>query len=109
MRLWLARKSDVPLREQLVAQLVLAILSGDLRPGQRLPSTRELARRFQLHPNTVSAAYTELERQGWGESRRGSGVYVQAEASGDAAAAERIGAEAAARLLARGAAALLAR
>lgn len=77
MRLWLARKSDVPLREQLVAQLVLAILSGDLRAGQRLPSTRDLARRLKLHPNTVSAAYTELERQGWGESRRGSGVYVR--------------------------------
>lgn len=77
MRLWLARKSDIPLREQLVAQLVLAILSGDLRPGQRLPSTRDLARRLKLHPNTVSAAYTELERQGWGESRRGSGVYVR--------------------------------
>ncbi len=77
MRLWLARKSDIPLRDQLVAQLVLAILSGDLRPGQRLPSTRDLARRLKLHPNTVSAAYTELERQGWGESRRGSGVYVR--------------------------------
>lgn len=84
MRLWLARRSDVPLREQLVAQLVLAILSGDLRPGQRLPSTRDLARRFKLHPNTVSAAYTELERQGWGESRRGSGVYVRERKPGKA-------------------------
>ncbi len=38
MRLWLARKSDIPLREQLVAQLVLAILSGDLRPASACPA-----------------------------------------------------------------------
>jgi DNA-binding transcriptional regulator YhcF (GntR family) len=76
MRLWFARGSAVTLREQLVTQIVLAILSGDLRGGQRLPSTRELARRFRLHPNTVSAAYGELEEQQWVVFRHGSGVYV---------------------------------
>jgi GntR family transcriptional regulator len=60
---------------------VLAILSGDLRPGERLPSTRELARRFALHPNTISAGYRQLEREGWTEQRRGSGVYVRSDAS----------------------------
>src|ERR1700722_6822652 len=75
MRLWFARGSAVTLREQLVTQIVLAILSGDLRGGQRLPSTRALARRFRLHPNTVSAAYGELEKQRV-RFRRGSGVYV---------------------------------
>ena len=34
--------------------MVLAILCADLRPGERVPSTRELARRFALHPNTVN-------------------------------------------------------
>lgn len=77
MRIWLARNSDVPLREQLVAQVVLAILSGEVHAGQRLPSTRELARRLKLHPNTVSAAFGQLEREGWVESRRGSGVYAR--------------------------------
>src|SRR5450755_755997 len=52
------------------------ILSDDLAPGQRLPSTRELARRFRLHPNTVSAGYRQLERERWVEFRHGSGVYV---------------------------------
>jgi GntR family transcriptional regulator len=47
-------------------------------PGQRLPSTRELARRFHLHPNTVSAGYRQLQRDRWVEFRRGSGVYVRA-------------------------------
>ena len=76
MRLWFAHGSAVTLREQLVTQIVLAILSGDLKAGQRLPSTRELARRFRLHPNTVSSAYRELKQQQWVEFRHGSGVYV---------------------------------
>src|ERR1700676_1195699 len=78
MQLWFARGSEVTIREQLVTQVVLGILSGDLAAGQRLPSTRELARRFNLHPNTVSAGYRQLERDRWVEFRRGSGVYVRA-------------------------------
>ncbi len=77
MQLWFARGSEVPIREQLVAQVILGILSDDLAPGQRLPSTRELARRFRLHPNTVSGGYRQLEREGWVKLRHGSGVYVR--------------------------------
>src|ERR1700690_3247326 len=77
MQLWFARGSDITIREQLVTQVILAILSDDLAPGQRLPSTRELARRFRLHPNTVSAGYRQLERERWVEFRHGSGVYVR--------------------------------
>ena len=86
MRLWLSRNSEVPLREQLVRQVMLGIVSDDLKPGQRLPSTRELARRFRIHSNTVSAAYRDLERRGWIEFRKGSGVYVRAFAEDGAAA-----------------------
>src|SRR4030088_3575218 len=77
MQLWLSQGSEVSIREQLVTQVVLAILSDDLAPGQRLPSTRELARRFRLHPNTISAGYRQLERERWVEFRHGSGVYVR--------------------------------
>lgn len=84
MRLWLSKNGEVPLREQLTAQIVLGITSGDLPPGGRLPSTRELARRFKIHANTVSAAYRELEERGWLESRKGSGVYVRAGADASA-------------------------
>jgi DNA-binding transcriptional regulator YhcF (GntR family) len=77
MRLWFARGSEATLREQLVTQVILGILSDDLAAGQRLPSTRELARRFRLHPNTVSAGYRQLERERWVEFRHGSGVYVR--------------------------------
>jgi DNA-binding transcriptional regulator YhcF (GntR family) len=76
MQLWYAHAGKVSIREQLVTQVVLGILSDDLVPGQRLPSTRELARRFRLHPNTVSAGYRQLERERWLEFRHGSGVYV---------------------------------
>src|ERR1700683_3082335 len=77
MQLWFAHGTEVSLREQLVTQVILAILCDDLGPGQRLPSTRELARRFQLHPNTVSAGYRQLEQELWVEVRHGSGVYVR--------------------------------
>jgi DNA-binding transcriptional regulator YhcF (GntR family) len=76
MQLWLSKESDVPVREQLKAQIKLAILSHDLKPGQKLPSTRELARRFRIHANTVSAAYRELAGEGWVDLRAGSGIYV---------------------------------
>jgi DNA-binding transcriptional regulator YhcF (GntR family) len=77
VRLWFSSASEVPIYRQLVTQVVLAILSGDLNPGDRLPSTRELARRFSIHPNTISAGYRELAREGWTEFRHGSGVYVK--------------------------------
>jgi GntR family transcriptional regulator len=78
MRLWLNRTGEISLREQLRTQVVLGILCQELVPGARLPSTRELARRFGIHANTASAAYRELESEGWLEFRAGSGVYVQA-------------------------------
>jgi DNA-binding transcriptional regulator YhcF (GntR family) len=77
MQLWFARGTEVSIREQLVTQVVLGILGDDLAPGQRLPSTRELARRYHLHPNTVSAGYRQLARDRWVEYRRGSGVFVR--------------------------------
>jgi len=77
VRLWFSPASEVPIYRQLATQVVLAILSGDLKAGDRLPSTRGLARRFSIHPNTVSAGYRELADQGWVDYRRGSGVYVK--------------------------------
>ena len=76
MRLWLNRSAEISLREQLITQVVLGILTRGILPGQKLPSTRELARRFGIHPNTASACYRELERDGWLEFRHGSGVFV---------------------------------
>jgi DNA-binding transcriptional regulator YhcF (GntR family) len=77
IRLWLARGTTIPMREQLSAQLILGILSRRLAPGERLPSIRELGRRLKLHPNTISATYQDLEKRGWVSRRRGSGVFVR--------------------------------
>lgn len=76
MRLWLNRSAEISLREQLNTQVVLGILTREILPGQKLPSARELARRFGIHPNTASACFRELERDGWLEFRHGSGVFV---------------------------------
>jgi DNA-binding transcriptional regulator YhcF (GntR family) len=78
MRFWIARNGELPIREQLVRQTVLGILSQDLPPGARLPSVRAMARRHRIHANTVSAAWHDLLSQGWLELRRGSGLYVRA-------------------------------
>jgi GntR family transcriptional regulator / MocR family aminotransferase len=65
-----------PLFERVGAALVAAIRSGRLRPGDRLPSTRGLARSLGVHRNTAVAAYAELVAQGWIAGARGRGTFV---------------------------------
>ncbi len=65
------------MREQIITQISLGIISGDLQAGEKLPSTRELARRFQVHQNTISNAYRELAECHLVEFKKGSGVYVR--------------------------------
>lgn len=76
MKIWLSKNSEVPIREQLLEQISIGIASGDLHSGERLPSVREIARRFQIHPNTVSSVYRNLAENGLVEFRKGSGVFV---------------------------------
>ena len=77
MDIVLNRRGGVPVRDQLVTQLELKILGGELAQGQRLPSVRALARRLKVHHNTVSAAYQDPEAAGHVELQRGSGVFVR--------------------------------
>jgi DNA-binding transcriptional regulator YhcF (GntR family) len=76
MRFWITRNGELPVREQLVNQIMLGVLSEDLPAGSKLPSVRALAQRHRIHSNTVSTAYHELVEKGWLELRRGSGLYV---------------------------------
>ena len=76
MHFWFVHSSELSLHEQIVRQVSLGILTGELAPGERLPSIRALARRFGMHANTVSAAYRELRDEHWVDFRPGSGVYV---------------------------------
>jgi GntR family transcriptional regulator len=72
--------SPVPIYEQIVAQVTFAVATGTLQPGDFIPSLRDLAWDLVINPNTVARAYTELERRGVVESRRGRGMAVAAEA-----------------------------
>lgn len=76
MKLWLSKNSEIPIKDQLVTQVLVGVAAGDLKVGDKLPSTRELARRFGIHPNTVSAAYRQLAKNGSVDKRTGSGVFV---------------------------------
>jgi GntR family transcriptional regulator/MocR family aminotransferase len=65
-----------PLYLQLESEIIQLICRGILKPGQALPSSRELAQSLQLNRKTVVATYEELGAQGWVETRERSGVYV---------------------------------
>ncbi len=77
MKIWLSKNSEVPIHEQLTTQIILGVASGDLEIGRKIPGTREIARRYNIHANTVSNAYRKLVEQGWLEFRKGSGFYVR--------------------------------
>lgn len=55
---------DRPVYQQIMALLRGAIVTGELPPGGKVPSVRELAAQAQVNPNTVQRALTELEREG---------------------------------------------
>lgn len=67
---------DVPLYQQLYTHLRRAILSGDLKPGMRLPSTRALAEELNVSRNTVLNAYQQLLAEGYLDGRVGKGTFV---------------------------------
>lgn len=77
MKLWISKNGAETIQEQLSAQIVLGIVSGDLAPGERLPSTTVLARRFHVHANTVGAVYRSLAERRWVIWKRGSGFFVR--------------------------------
>src|SRR5215469_12716685 len=70
------KRSEVSVRQQLAEQIIFLIATEKLKPGQALPSVRELARRLKIHHNTVSQAYKDLARRAWIVRRRGSRVTV---------------------------------
>ncbi len=61
---------------QLVQQVRQAIRLGRLRPGDQLPTAREVVSKLAINPNTVLKAYRELEREGLVLSRPGQGTFV---------------------------------
>ena len=73
----LDRGSGVATYLQLVHQVKHALRLGVLRPGDRLPTAKEVVDKLAINPNTVLKAYRELEREGLVAGRPGLGTFVQ--------------------------------
>lgn len=76
MILELDHHSGVPIYRQLMEQVRRQIVGGQLPEGEKLVSVRELAKRLNVNPMTVSKAYTMLEMEGILQRRRGVGLFV---------------------------------
>lgn len=69
-------RSSKPIYEQIIEKVKENIIKGILKPGDKLPSVRELASIITVNPNTISKAYIELERMKAIEVIRGKGTFV---------------------------------
>lgn len=70
-----------PIYRQLKDRVIAMMLDGILKPGDALPSVRNVAAEYQLNPITVSRAYQELADEALVEKRRGLGMFVTEEGS----------------------------
>lgn len=80
MLLRIEKGSAVPISRQIASQIATLCASGALRPGERLPSVRELARDLGVNQNTVLRVYERLCGEGLLEMRHGQGTFVAARA-----------------------------
>ena len=71
-------RDPTPIYAQLERGLRAAIATGRLRPGDQLPTVRQLAVDLRVNANTVARVYAELERNGVLETRRGVGSFIAA-------------------------------
>jgi len=72
--------SGLPVYRQMIDQVKYYVASQALKPGDQLPSIRELAQALAINPTTVVRVYSELERDGVIEMRHGKGAFVAAKA-----------------------------
>ena len=68
--------STVPIYRQIVDQVCRAVATGQLVPGEQVPSVRALAEQLVINPNTVARTYADLIREGVLEAQKGKGVFV---------------------------------
>ncbi|MFC7680652.1 GntR family transcriptional regulator [Paenibacillus sp. GCM10028914] len=76
MIIQLDMQSDVPIYTQLINQIIEGIASGNLQPGEALPSVRSLASDIGINLHTVNKAYTLLKQEGFIQIHRQKGVVV---------------------------------
>ena len=80
--LHLQPESHIPLYIQLRDQLRSLVHAGDLRPGDRIPASRELAQTLGVHRTTVANAYAELEAEGLIQGHVGRGTFIRGNGNG---------------------------
>lgn len=76
MNIYISNSSDKPIYEQIISQIKNAILSGELGPGDALPSLRFLAKELKVSIISTKRAYEELEHDGYIQSVPGKGSFV---------------------------------
>jgi len=79
MDLIISNSSNDPIYLQIVNQIKAMIMSGELSPGEALPSMRNLAMQMRVSLITTKRAYEELERDGFIETYTGKGSFVKAQ------------------------------
>ena len=77
---WSLDMSVGPIFEQIAKNVHQMLARGALKPGDKLPSARDLATRLRVNANTIVHAYNQLEAHGVIEKRRGLGTFVREDA-----------------------------
>lgn len=76
MEIVVSNKASRPLYEQIATQIKAAIMSGELKAGEAIPSVRALAKSLHISILTVQKAYSTLQEDGFIETTAGKGCYV---------------------------------
>lgn len=79
MEIVVSNKASRPLYEQIATQIKTAIMSGELKAGELIPSVRALAKSLHISILTVQKAYSTLQEDGFIETTAGKGCYVSAQ------------------------------
>lgn len=67
---------SMPIYQQIIDEIKRAVARGDLKPGDKLPSHRDMAKEIQVNPNTVQRAYREMEQEKLVATLRGQGTFI---------------------------------
>jgi GntR family transcriptional regulator len=76
MNITIDLRSDIPIYIQIVEQVRLQVVDGELKPGDQLPTVRGLASELRINFNTVSRAYRLLDEAGVISTQQGRGTYI---------------------------------
>ena len=69
-------EASKPIYIQITEKIFQRIIRGEINPGEKLPSVRDMAVQLGVNPNTIQRSYAEMERMGIVETRRGQGTFV---------------------------------